>query len=112
MMGDLLNAGNRPLANLLNRSRDWLGSQGLTGINLICNKFFIVLFMNLMQNSTCPLFWWLYDEDSACQMPSFLQKFSNFMPVSETILLGSQYFENIILQVFIRLSALKSPSVL
>ena len=65
MVGGLLKFGHRPLASLLNRSMAGLGSLGHIAFGLICNKdiylselvhsIFIVLFMNLMHASACPL---------------------------------------------------------
>ena len=96
-MGCLLNHVNSFLASLLNRSVTGLGSVRDNCVDIICNKdismsvlvsqhFFIVLFRNIMHSSACTLLLWLYDDDTACQMLSFLWKFSNiseikFVPV-------------------------------
>ena len=125
MMGGLLNPGNRTLVSMLNKSMTGSVVSGflalmLSAINMyICQQyfiyhFFIVPFMQLIQSSACLLLWWLYD-DAACQMSTFLQKFIKFsklqcVPAPEFILLGSPYFEKIILHIFIRLSALKSTT--
>ena len=64
----------------------------------------MVLLTNVMHASACPLFWWLYDGDTVWHMLSCLQKFSNstkFVPISEIILLGSTYSENILLHVLL-----------
>ena len=43
--------------------------------------FFIVPFMNLMHASACPLLCWFYSDDTACHMPSILQKFLNISKI-------------------------------
>ena len=68
--------------------------------------------MNLMYVTSCKLLWWLYDDDTACQLLSILQKFSNVseiksVPVSETVLLDIPYSKKIILHIFIMLYELK-----
>ena len=65
-MDSQLNLGNRPHVSLLDRKISELGSLGLIGVDFISNKdmyvsitfiaFSIVLFINLMHASTCPLF--------------------------------------------------------
>ena len=72
IMGALLHLGYMPFPSMLNCIVARLCSPWLIGIDLICNKdiydsisftaFFIVLFMNLMYASACPLCWWLYDD--------------------------------------------------
>ena len=74
-MDGLLNLSNMPFASVLNRNVAGPGSLRLIVVGLICNNnilysIFIVLFTNLMYASVYPLLWWLYDDDSACQMLS------------------------------------------
>ena len=62
--------------------------------------------MNLIHASLCSLVWWLYGNDTAGLMLSFMQESLNiceikFVSVSEMILLGSQYSEKIILHVLL-----------
>ena len=59
-----------------------------------------------MHASPYPLILWLCDDDTEYHMLNLLQKFlnflkQNFVPVFETILLGSSYSEKIILHVFL-----------
>ena len=66
--------------------------------------------MNVMQASTCPLLWWLYDDDTACLMLNLLQKHLNFsvmklVPESDTIFYGNKHLAKIILQLLLRYSA-------
>ena len=100
-----------------------LGKPGLSGVDLICNKFrymsslvskhFLgVHLMSLMHTATCPLLWWWYDDDTACSMFRFLQNFFNFLetklpPASDIILLGNPYSSKMTLHTIIKLSANK-----
>ena len=70
----------------------------------------MVHLMSLMQVAICPLFWWWYDEDTACSMFQLLQKFLNFSeiklpPASDITLLGMSYSDKTTLNADIKLSA-------
>ena len=109
MMGSLLKLGNRSLASLLNRRVAGVGSPGLTGVDPICSKDIYMsplvscyfFYYSLYKCHACfylsitlgVVLWWY------CMLyGALLQKFSNisetmFVPVSETMLLGTMYYE-------------------
>ena len=77
----------------------------------------MALFTNKMDGCACLLLCCLYYDDMACYLLSILQKFLNFyeikvIPTTETTLLGSFYSENIIMHIFVRLSALNPSTCL
>ena len=52
--------------------------------------------MNLMHASTCPLFWWWYNDDIACSMFTFFQNYLNLSEVklllmSDIVFFGKPY---------------------
>ena len=120
MIAGLQNFANRSFASLLKSSVEEVGSLQLIVFDLICNKdiymsalvsYHFDLLMNVKHASACPLLQWLYNDDTACQMLSFMYNVSNiskmtFVPASEAILLGSPYSEKIILNIFYRWSRL------
>ena len=123
-IGALFILGNKPLIGPLKSIVAWLSIPGPISVDCICNKarfrswlvskhFFIVCFITFIHDSTCPLLWLLYENNTAgwtspfCRTPGIFPK---FVPVSDIFFFGRPCSAITTCRFFIKWSA-DNPSV-